>query len=88
MMEMVGKKAIKMTGQKKFEGRYAQDARWHNDEELCYEEVYEEDGEKEVMENYTEDITKYPTPDKQYEAAMKYCTYESIQTGAQGKPAK
>jgi hypothetical protein len=37
------------------------------------------------MENYEEDITKYPTPDKQYEAAMKYCTYESIQTGAMGK---
>ena len=41
------------------------------------------------MENYTEkEITKYPTPDKQYEAAMKYCTYESIQTGAMGKTAK
>jgi hypothetical protein len=40
------------------------------------------------MENYAEDITKYPTPDKQYEAAMKYCTYESIQTGAMGKAAK
>jgi hypothetical protein len=45
------------------------------------------------MENYgkmemSEDITKYPTPDKQYEGAMKYCTYESIQTGAMGKAAK
>jgi hypothetical protein len=45
------------------------------------------------MENYRlEDITmqrRYcPSPDKQYEAAMKYCTYESIQTGAMGKPAK
>jgi len=38
------------------------------------------------MGHYTEeDITKYPTPDKQYEGAMKYETYESIQTGAQGK---
>jgi hypothetical protein len=26
------------------------------------------------MENYEEDITKYPSPDKQYEAAMKYCS--------------
>jgi hypothetical protein len=24
------------------------------------------------MENYEEDITKYPTPDKQYEGAMKF----------------
>ena len=45
------------------------------------------------MENYgkmemSEDITKHPTPDKQYEGAMKYCTYESIQTGAMGKAAK
>jgi hypothetical protein len=47
------------------------------------------------MENYgkmemesDEYITKYPTPDKQYEGAMKYCTYESIQTGAMGKAAK
>jgi hypothetical protein len=47
------------------------------------------------MENYAkmemesdEYITKYPTPDKQYAAAMKYCTYESIQTGAMGKAAK
>jgi hypothetical protein len=37
------------------------------------------------MENYEEEITKYQTPDKQYEGAMKYCTYDSIQTGAQGK---
>jgi hypothetical protein len=29
------------------------------------------------MENYEEDITKYPTPDKQYEAAMKYCSHTS-----------
>jgi hypothetical protein len=29
---------------------------------------YEEDGKEEVMENYTEEsITKYPTPDKQYD---------------------
>jgi hypothetical protein len=27
------------------------------------------------MENYEEDITKYPTPDKQYEGAMKYCSH-------------
>ena len=47
------------------------------------------------MENYAkmemesdEYITKYPTPDKQYAGAMKYCTYESIQTGAPGKAAK
>ena len=47
------------------------------------------------MENYAkmemesdEYITKYPTPDKQYASAMKYCTYESIQTGAMGKAAK
>jgi hypothetical protein len=40
------------------------------------------------MENYEEDITKYPTPDKQYEGAMKYETYESLQTGAPGKAAK
>ncbi len=41
------------------------------------------------MDNYTEeDIAKYPTPDKQYAAAMKYCAYESIQTGAMGKAAK
>jgi hypothetical protein len=47
------------------------------------------------MENYSkmenesdEYITKYPTPDKQYAGAMKYCTYESIQTGAMGKAAK
>ncbi len=38
------------------------------------------------MENYTEeDYAKYPAPDKQYEGATKYETYESIQTGAQGK---
>jgi hypothetical protein len=41
------------------------------------------------MENYSEkEITKYPTPDKQYEGAMKYETYESLQTGAMGKAAK
>ncbi len=41
------------------------------------------------MDNYTEeDIAKYPTPDKQYAGAMKYCAYDSIQTGAMGKPAK
>jgi len=33
-------------------------------------------------------ITKYPTPDKQYAGAMKYETYESLQTGAMGKAAK
>jgi len=37
------------------------------------------------MENYTEELEKYPTSDKQYEGASKYETYESIQTGAQGK---
>ena len=42
-----------------------------------------------MMDNYTEeDITKYPTPDKQYASAMKYCAYDSIQTGAMGKAAK
>jgi hypothetical protein len=47
------------------------------------------------MENYSkmemesdEYITKYPTPDKQYEGAKKYETYESLQTGAMGKAAK
>ena len=44
--------------------------------------------EEEVMENYKEDITKYPTPDKQYDGAKKYETYESVQTGAMGKSAK
>jgi hypothetical protein len=33
-------------------------------------------------------ITKYPTPDKQYEGAMKYETYESLQTGAERNNAK
>lgn len=38
------------------------------------------------MENNTGiDIIKYPAPDKQYDGAAKYETYESIQTGAQGK---
>jgi hypothetical protein len=42
-----------------------------------------------MMDNYTEeDIAKYPTPDKQYAGAMKYCAYDSIQTGAMGKAAK
>jgi hypothetical protein len=47
------------------------------------------------MENYSnmemesdEYITKYPTPDKQYDGAKKYETYESLQTGAMGKSAK
>jgi len=40
------------------------------------------------MENYSEDITKYPTPDKQYEGAMKCKYHESVQTGAPGKAAK
>ncbi len=47
------------------------------------------------MENYAkmemesdEYITKYPTPDKQYDGAKKYETYESLQTGALGKAAK
>jgi len=35
-----------------------------------------------------QEIAKYPTPDNQYESAMKYCTYESIQTGAMGKITK
>lgn len=39
------------------------------------------------MENYKEELEKYPTPELQYESAMKYCTYESIQTGAMGKMA-
>lgn len=40
------------------------------------------------MENYEEDITKYPTPDKQFPSNTKYETYESLQTGAMGKAAK
>ena len=47
------------------------------------------------MDNYAkmemesdEYITKYPTPDKQYDGAKKYETYESVQTGAMGKSAK
>ena len=40
------------------------------------------------MENYSEDITKYPTPDKQYDGAKKFQSYESIQTGAPGKAVK
>jgi hypothetical protein len=40
------------------------------------------------MENYSEEITKYPTPEKQYDGAKKYETYESLQTGAMGKSAK
>ena len=39
------------------------------------------------MENYEEDIAKYPTPDKQYDSNKKYETYESLQTGAMGKAA-
>lgn len=42
------------------------------------------------MENNMESeeyLEKYPTPELQYEGAMKYCTYESIQTGASGKMA-
>jgi hypothetical protein len=35
--------------------------------------------------SYEEYFEKYPTPELQYENAMKYCTYESIQTGAMGK---
>ena len=46
-----------------------------------------EDYAKMEMES-DEYITKYPTPDKQYAGAMKYCTYESPQTGAMGKAAK
>jgi hypothetical protein len=40
-----------------------------------------------MMKDYmeSEDLQKYPTPELQYEGAMKYCTYESIQTGAMGK---
>ena len=41
------------------------------------------------MENNTGiDITKYPTPDKQYPSNTKYETYESLQTGAMGKETK
>jgi len=45
------------------------------------------------MDNYAaveaaESINSYPTPEKQYEGAKRYETYESIQTGAAGKPAK
>jgi hypothetical protein len=41
------------------------------------------------MENrdYEEYLEKYPTPELQYEGAMRYLTYESIQTGAMGKMA-
>jgi len=35
-----------------------------------------------------EEIVKYPTPEKQYEGAKRYETYESLQTGAAGKSAK
>jgi hypothetical protein len=35
-----------------------------------------------------EDIKPYPAPDKQYPNAVKYSSYESIQTGAMGKAAK
>jgi hypothetical protein len=39
--------------------------------------------------SYEEYFEKYPTPELQYENAisMKYCTYESIETGAPGKMA-
>ncbi len=32
-----------------------------------------------------EDIMPYPASDKQYPNAAKYSSYESIETGAQGK---
>jgi len=35
--------------------------------------------------SYEEYFEKYPTPELQYENAMKYSTYESVQTGAMGK---
>jgi len=35
-----------------------------------------------------EDLMAYPAPDKQYQNAAKYSSYESIQTGAMGKAAK
>ena len=35
--------------------------------------------------NNEEYLEKYPPADKQYEGAIKYETYESIQTGATGK---
>ena len=35
--------------------------------------------------SYEEYFEKYPTPELQYENAMKYSSYESIQTGAMGK---
>lgn len=40
------------------------------------------------MENNTEELTPYPSPDQQYESNSKYETYESIQTGAMGKVTK
>lgn len=41
------------------------------------------------MEKYTEEcLMPYPAPDKQYPNAAKYSSYESVQTGAMGKPAK
>ena len=35
-----------------------------------------------------EDLMPYPASDKQYPNAAKYSSYESIQTGANGKKAK
>ena len=35
-----------------------------------------------------EDLMPYPAMDKQYPGAAKYSSYESIQTGANGKAAK
>ena len=34
-----------------------------------------------------EDLMPYPAPDKQYQGAAKYSSYESIQTGADNKEA-
>ena len=35
-----------------------------------------------------ENLMAYPSSDKQYPNAAKYSSYESIQTGANGKKAK
>jgi len=45
------------------------------------------------MESYAaveaaESIKPYPAPEKQYDGAKRYESYESIQTGAAGKSAK
>jgi hypothetical protein len=84
MMDMYGKKTGKKSVAKKGMHRMPDGTMMKNS---AMKKQTKKMGEV-TMENYEEDITKYPSPDKQYEAAMKYCTYESIQTGAMGKAAK